>query len=313
MKNLYISALLLVMAVCCRAQTMEFGQLTITPYIAEESGFDAEASRLLQNKLAHAVALANASGGFDKRFVITPKVDVSSVSTTATIPQKVSLRASFTFFVGDGVEGTLFSSCNKELTGVGDTQRQAILSAIRKINAADKELQHMIEEGRNRIEKYYKAMAPKIIAEANSLMSSGKYDEATACLAVIPRSCGDYQKAQDLIAKCVNDKNETENNELLIKARAEWSANPTQEGAAEATFYLNNILNPSAKITAGVNKLTNEMRSRLSEVENKKLQLKQQRIASEEAVAKERIKAAARVAEKMADAFTPRYNIIRWF
>lgn len=313
MKTLQATVLLLLLSVCGQAQTMEFGQLTITPYISEESGFDAEASTLLQDKLAHAVALANASGGFDKHFVITPKVDIYNATTTATIPQKVSLKASVTFFVGDGIDGTLFTSCHKDMAGVGDSRRGAILSAIRKIDPADKELQGMIAEGRERIEQYYKAMAPKIIAEARTLISSGHYDEAMAQLAIIPRSCGDYDKAQSLMSDCAQKQIDNNNMQLIVKARAAWSANPDKDGATEAAAYLNDIETPSAKITAEVNKLTGEMRSRLSEVENKQLQITQLQIASDERIRKEELKAQERLAEGIIKAATPQYRVIRWF
>lgn len=298
--------------VCC-AQNAEFGRLTITPYIAPESGFDASASRLLQEKLAYAVSLANASGGFDKRFVITPKVDILQSTTTATIPQKVSLRAQFTFYVGDGVDGTLFSSCQKEVTGIGDTEKQAVLSAIRKINAKDKELQETITEGRERIEEYYKKMAPKIFAEARSLISSYKYEEAIAALAVIPRSCGDYEKAQEMMAECVSASVENANNELLVKARSAWSASPDEAGASEAAAYLADITNPSAKVTAAVNKLTAEMEARISDMAKRRLAVKKQRIISAENVRKEEIRATERVVGRIIDAYTPVYRVARWF
>lgn len=313
MKTIYITALLALLALCGQAQTMEFGQLTITPYISEESGFDAQASTLLQEKLAHAVAIANASGGFDKRFVITPKVDVYNATTTATIPQKVSLKATFTFFVGDGVEGTLFTSCQKDVSGVGDSRRGAILSAIRKLNPADKQLQAMIAEGRDRIEKYYREMAPKIMAGARALMSAGKYDEAMAQLAIIPRSCSQYQQAQEEISQCAQQQLDNANMEIIVKARSAWSASPDKNGAREAAACLDGIQFPSGKITAEVNRLNAEIRGRLSEVENKKLQLRQQALESNERIRKEELKAQARLAEGLIKAATPAYRIHSWF
>ena len=313
MKRLFLSILTAAMTLVCGAQIARFGQLTITPYIAQESGFNADASRLLQNTLAYAVSVANAAGGFDKRFVITPKVDIMESATTATIPQKVSLKAQFTFYVGDGIDGTLFSSCQKELTGIGNTQQQAILAAIRKINAKDKALQEAITEGRERIEQYYQATAPKIIAEARSLMTSYKYEEAMATLSVIPRVCKEYEKAQEMIAECASRSIENANHELLIKARSAWSANPDEAGAMKAASYLADITNPSDKIKAATDQLTSEMEKHLTDMAKQKLSVEKQRIKSEENVRKEGIKATANVVGQIVNAFSPVYKVSKWF
>lgn len=313
MKRLFLSILSAAMTLACGAQAARFGQLTITPYIAQESGFDANASRLLQNKLAYAVSIANASGGFDKRFVITPKVDIMESATTATIPQKVSLKAQFTFYVGDGIDGTLFSSCQKEQTGIGNTQQQAILAAIRKINAKDKALQEAITEGRERIEQYYQATAPKIIAEARSLMASYKYEEAMTALSAIPRICKDYEKAQEMIAECASESIENANHELLIKARSAWSASPDETGATKAASYLADITNPSDKIKAATDQLTGEMEKHLTDMAKQKLSIEKQRIKSEENVRKEGIKATANVVGQIVNAFSPAYKVSKWF
>ena len=124
MKHLIVTLLCAAAALAAPAQTAEFGCLTITPYVDPATGFDDATSRLLQQKLAYAVSLANASGGFDKRFVITPKADVVQQTTTATIPQKVVLRVQLTVYVGDG-EYTLTTpltiSDDVTIIGTGDS------------------------------------------------------------------------------------------------------------------------------------------------------------------------------------------------
>lgn len=313
MKRLFITLLWAVAALAATGQTARFGCLTITPYVDPATGFDDATSRLLQTKLAYAVSLANASGGFDKRFVITPKADVVQQTTTATIPQKVVLRVLLTVYVGDGIDGTLFASCQKELTGIGSSRQQALQAAVRKLNARDEELQHTISEGRERIEAYYEKMAPKLLAEARSLLREHKYDEAVATLAVVPRSCGHYGEARELAATCTRAAIDNANSELLIKARAAWSASPDEKGAAEAAAWLGAIENPSASTSAAADKLTGEMESRLTAAARERLAVERQRIKSEENVRKKRIDASARVAGKLLDAMKPTYRVVRWF
>lgn len=313
MKHLIVTLLCAAAALAAPAQTAEFGCLTITPYVDPATGFDDATSRLLQQKLAYAVSLANASGGFDKRFVITPKADVVQQTTTATIPQKVVLRVQLTVYVGDGIDGTLFASCQKELTGIGGSRQQALQAAVRKLNARDEELQQTIVEGRERIEDYYEKMAPKLLAEARSLLREHKYDEAVATLAVVPRSCDRYEEARELAATCTRAAIDNANSELLIKARAAWSASPDEKGAAEAAAWLGAIENPSAPTSAAADKLTGEMESRLTAAARERLAVERQRIRSEENVRKKRIDASARVAGKLLDAMKPSYKVVRWF
>ena len=313
MKRLFITLLWAVAALAATGQTARFGCLTITPYVDPATGFDDATSRLLQTKLAYAVSLANASGGFDKRFVITPKADVVQQTTTATISQKVVLRVLLTVYVGDGIDGTLFASCQQELTGIGGSRTQALQAAVRKLNARDEELQHTISEGRERIEAYYEKMAPKLLAEARSLLRENKYDEAVAALAVVPRSCARYGEARELAATCTRAAIDNANDALLVKARAAWSAAPDENGAAEAAGLLAEMEHPSARAKAAADKLSAEMESRLTAAARERLAVERQRIRSNENVRKKRIDASARVAGKLLDAMKPTYRVVRWF
>ena len=134
-----------------------------------------------------------------------------------------------------------------------------------------------------------------------------------AALAVVPRSCARYEEARELAATCTRAAIDNANSELLIKARAAWSASPDEKGAAEAAAWLDAIENPSASTSAAADKLTGEMESRLTAAARERLAVERQRIKSEENVRKKRIDASARVAGKLLDAMKPTYRVVRWF
>ena len=314
MRKLLFTSLLLVMVSFSWGQELSFGKITISPYIPNDTELDATATRLLKTKLSHIVTTNDAVGGFDRRFIIVPSLNVLAESETGTIPQKTSIKVSITFFVGDGVAGALFNSSNIEVTGVGDDHADAIYSAIRKVNVKDAGLQALITEAKGRIVEYYNTTAPTLIKEAEGFMASYEYEEALARLSIIPSLCSSYDKAQSLISKCGSKIIERDNNLLLTKAKTAWSANPNEIGASEACSYLSQIIISSAYYKNEVDKLTKQMRQRLTQLEDKRIELEKVKILSEERLETERINASARVTSTFVSSLPSLvFNILRWF
>ena len=314
MRKFLFTSLLLVMVSISWGQELSFGKITISPYIPEDTEFDSTSARLLKSKLLQIVTTNEAVGGFDRRFVIVPSVNILSETETGTIPQKISMKVNITFYVGDGVAGSLFNFSNTEVTGVGDSHADALYSAIRKINVKDADLQALITEAKKRIVEYYNTTAPTLIKEAESFMASYEYEEALARLSVIPSLCSSYDKAQSLISTCGNKIIERDNNVLLTKAKAAWSSNPNEIGASEASSYLSQIIISSTYYKKEMDKLTNQMRQRLTQLENKRIELAKVQILSKERLEAERINASARVTSAFISSLPNLvFNIFRWF
>lgn len=295
-------------------QEVEFGRITITPYISPEIKISEAAAKLLKTKLAQIVTTGEATGGFDQRFIITPSLNILSESTTASIPQKTSLRISCTFFIGDGVAGSLFDSNSIEVAGVGNSREEAIYSAIRKINTHDQGMQALITESKARIVTYYNTVAPALIKEAKGYMASNNYESALSKLATIPALCQTYNKAQELIIECGSKILERDNAEFLIKAKAVWSANPNKEGAKMAGEYISQMSITSLSVKAEVDHLNDQMRERLIQIENLEMELQQRKLLSEEKLRAEQINASARVTSSFFGILPNLvYNIFRWF
>lgn len=314
MRKFIFTSLLIVMGSISWGQELSFGKITISPYIPEDTELDATSTRLLKSKLLQIVTKNEAVGGFDRRFVIVPSVNVLSETQTGTIPQKTSMKINITFYVGDGVAGSLFNSSNMEVTGVGDSHTDALYSAIRKVNVKDTSMQALITEAKGRIVEYYNTTAPTLIKEAEGFMASYEYEEALARLSVIPSLCSLYDNAQSLISTCGNKIIERDNNLLLTKAKAAWSTNPNEIGASEASLYLSQIIISSSYYKNEVDKLTNHMRQRLSQLEDKRIELAKVKILSEERLEAERINASARVTSTFISSLPSLvFNILRWF
>lgn len=314
MKTLFLAFIFVLLSANIKGREMEFGQITITPFIADNIELDETGEKLLYTKLSQIITKGEASGGFDRRFVITPVFNILSENTTATIPQKVSIKISFTFFIGDGVSGSLFGASEIETTGVGDNRKNAVYFAIRKIDTNDEELQLLISDSKKRIVKYYNTVSPNLINEAKSCMAAADYETAISKLSTIPSMCDEYDTAQKMIVECGGKLLDRDNNNLLTKAQAAWSSNPNVNGAREANEYISQICVTSSSLKKEIDKLTNEMRTRLSQVENKKIELERARIASQENIEKAEIAASARIATSFFNALPKiAYHIFNWF
>lgn len=250
------------------------GMITLNPYVDDGENLDPSCLSAMQSKLSQIATVAGTSGeGFDNRFVITAHITELEASTTATAPPKTAVKVAIGIYVGDGIDGTLFSSYVKELKGIGDSKEQAYASAIKKLQVRDPQLLQSIELGKQRIVDYYDQVSPEILRTAEAAAGSGKYDEAVSMLFAIPMSCRDFQKAQQMIAKYGEISLENANQLLINNARAVWSASPDENGAAQAMQLLNQLNVPSAKALADAKALSDEIASRLKAVSDREWQL----------------------------------------
>jgi hypothetical protein len=270
---LFISALCFSM-ISQAAEINPTGQIVLNPYVSGLEYISPNATSLLTDKLAQAVTRAGvASSGFDQRFVIAANVQVLKEETTSTIPAKTAIELSVTFYVGDGMEGNLFSSYNTGVKGFGSSRSSACQSAMRRINVQDPGLKECIETGKRKIVSYYNAEAGNILSKAKSLAQSTRYDEALATLLTIPSACNAYSQAQSLVAQYGGKAVENANRELIIQATAAWSASPTEQGARQARNILMHIDNPSQAIVSEAQSLSNQMATRLQKNQEHEWQL----------------------------------------
>lgn len=314
MKVMRLIFLFMFITVNAWGQELEFGKITINPYIPAESGIKGTVAKLLETKLKRIVTIGDATGGFDRRFIIVPELNILSETMTASIPQKASLHISLTLFVGDGISGSLFGSTDMELVGIGDNHEMALYSAIHKLSAEDKDLQGLIAESKQRIVKYYNNVAPTLIKEAEKHMAGVDYESALSQLAIIPALCKDYDKAQKLIVQCGKKIMEKNNAELLMAAQTAWNASPDREGAQKASEYISQITISSQSVKEDINRLNEQIRKRLIQLDDKEMELRQAQIESDENIRIEEIRASANVTSTIWSSLPNLvYSIFSWF
>ncbi len=299
-KHLFIN---LAVALFCSATAMaqsakDIGLICLNPHISETEELGQRSTSMLTSKLQQIATANGMSGaGFDNRFIITAHVQTLKSSQTQTFPQKYAVQASVGIYVGDGLDGTLYSSYNCEVKGIGDSEDQAIANAVRKVNPNQEDLQKAIIKGKEQILKYYDKMSGNIIQTAKASAAAGKYDDAINMLFAIPMANKDFQTAQALIAQYGSTSLDNKNREIVRQARSAWSANPTEDGATEANAILQKMDAPSAKIQTEVKTLQSEMAARLKAVSDREFKLEAQKEQNEKEVQLAGIRAAASVAK----------------
>ena len=281
--------------------TEDIGLISLNPYVPDTEKLDAKTTSVLTGKLLQIATANGMSGsGFDNRFVITAHVQKVKSVQTQTYPQKSAVDVIIGIYVGDGLDGTLFSSYSCEKKGIGDSELQALASAINKVNPCQPDLQMAIEKGKKQILDYYSRMSSSIIAAAKATAAEGKYDDAMSMLFAIPIYNKDFQTAQNLIAQYGMTSLDNKNIDVIRQARSAWSSNPTENGATEALEILDKLDAPSSKVRAEAEKLQNEMSARLKALSDREFKLRTQKVQNAKDVKLTAIRAAASVAKAYA-------------
>ncbi len=326
MRKIFVSFIAVLLTVIAAMAQDNRGKIVLVPYLVKinNNGGNSSADNLLLDRLNQIVTAAGMVGkGLYSPFIITANAVELEHTTTATIPAKTALRLSLTIYIGNGENGTLFSSYNMELRGIGDNLDQAYASAYRKINPRSPELLRAIESGKQKIIDYYDAEAPDILRKAETEAASGNFAEAYNSLLCIPNISRYYNQAQQLIAEYMAKDTATRNARLISQARAAWSTNPNETGAINAEEYLKQIEMPSAAIAAEAKELAREIATRLQKVEDQRWAREEEEIrraAQNEELAAQRaherelasIRAAQKVAEAQYAQRTYYYNVYWW-
>lgn len=299
-KHLFINlaATLLLSTTAMAQSTQDIGLICLNPYIPETEDLGQNATSMLTSKLQQIATVNGMSGaGFDNRFIITSHVQKLKSSQTQTFPQKHAVQVNIGIYVGDGLDGTLYSSYNCESKGIGDTEDQAIANAVRKLNPNQEDLQRAIFKGKEQILRYYDKMSGNIIQTAKASAAAGKYDDAINMLFAIPMNNKDFQTAQSLIAQFGQTSLDHKNLEIVRQARSAWSANPTEEGASTANEILQKLEAPSTKVETETKSLQAEMATRLKAISDREFKLETQKEQNEKDIKIAGIRAAASVAK----------------
>ena len=256
------------------------GRIALTSVVSNQiEGLTPSAQSNLQNKL-NQIATKNGMGGsaLNNRFIITANVVVLTKDITPTAPPMQAYTLEITLYIGDGIEGTLFSNTSVTLKGVGETETKAYMAALKNLKVADPKYQHFIEQGKNKIIEYYNSKCDFILKEAETLSQQNEFDAAIAKLVAIPEVCKEcFDKAMDAVSPIYQKQIDRECKSKLMEANTAWNATQDSYGADTAGGILAQI-DPNASCYKEALALSNKIAQRIKEIDQRdwKLQLKEQ-------------------------------------
>lgn len=250
MKKLLVCAVLSVVSLLATAQNNEkslddSGRISISVIVprSEANPLPAVVDEALITKLQNlTVAHGMASISPESRFIIFPALTVLEKKAIAGTKPLVQLEAELTLFMGDIESGNVYSQCSKKLKSVQTSEQKALISAVQGLKSTDPEIRDFFEKGKQKVMEYYNSQIDFILAQAASLKSQEKYDEALALLMEVPEICQEsYLKAREVAAEIYPAKIARDAEQALRKAKSIWAASHSKEAAAEAAECLSII------------------------------------------------------------------------
>lgn len=295
----------------------DLGRIVINAYVGEQiEGMPASARRMLANKLAQ-VTTKNGLGGssLNPRFIITPNITVLSKDITSTAPPMTAMTMDVTVYVGDGIEGTLFSSASVTVKGVGTNETKAYIAALKRISPNNPDIKACLEEGKRKIIEYYNSRCDFIIKEAQALEAQNKFDEAIFKLTTVPEVCKEcFDKCMDAVAPIYQKQIDRECQIRLTAAQNAWNAGQDVAAADKAAGYLQGI-EPNASCYGDAAAFSNTVAKRVLELDKREWDFKMKVWDDTVDLRKQTIKAARDVGVAYGN-HQPQnvsYNVRGWF
>ncbi len=249
----------------------DVARITLATFIPQQIDQMPEAARnSLSNKL-NQIVTQNGLGGkaSNERFIITANINVLSKELTPTAPPMQAFVLDVTFYIGDGIDGTKFSSVSTQVKGVGESETKSYISALKNLKTNDPNYQAFIENGKIKIVEYYNSKCDFLIKEAEILASQTKFEEAIFKLTSVPEVCkGCYDKCIAGIGPIYKQKIDRDCNLKLAKATYLWSANQTVEVANQAGEILSTV-EPNSACFEEVKLLSNKIATKVKELDTR--------------------------------------------
>jgi len=249
----------------------DLGRIALNVYIPDQvEGITPIAKSSLENKLNQIITKSGMGGfSYEPRFIMTANVAVISKSITSTAPPMHAYTMEVTLYVGDAIDGKLFSRESVTLKGVGDTESKAYVSAFRNLNVNDERFQEMIRTAKIRIIEYYNSRCDFIISEAKGLANVHNYDAAILKLISVPDVSKDcYVKCMNALGPLYQEKIDHDCQVNFLKATNYWTANQNSYGADMAGECLNKI-DPMSKCYKDAYALSERIAKRIYELDKR--------------------------------------------
>ena len=272
-------------------------QIMISPvYDAAIDGLNENNVSILNGRLQSLISSMGMVSGYGGRFVLACKVAALQREVSGT---KLIQHLEVSFAIGDNMSDICFGSTTTECIGIGNTEQQAMTSALKNIKA-NKQLKDLVATSKERIIDYYNQNGPAIIQKAKGLVTAHKWEEALYELSAIPQECACYPEALAMMEATYSNHINHDAMQVLNEAQAIWSADPNPGPAAEHAMSILSTIDTSAQCYPQAKALMDKISKRVQSVTDQERRNEQEmeraRLNVAASIAKARINACRDVA-----------------
>ena len=252
MKKFIICALLVMCGINAIAQNaQDIGKVMLGVKIADDATVETKhVSQQLQSRLSQIATQAGYSSNGASLFAICPNVIVNYVDVAEGGMKPIYVvQGDLALTIAGGADGTVFSSTTLPFKGSSTDKNKALLSGILKIGYPN--VKPLFDEARSKILDYYAAKEEAIFAKADSYAFNQQYDEAIACLMLIPEELFEiHSKAMNKAIEIYDKRNAevarkqaaqlaSQNDAVLKKAQSFLSMQNAEEALKALWDYRN--------------------------------------------------------------------------
>lgn len=275
MKNLnYITVVIITFVTSVLFAQKTSNQIEISPYIEQSvDGIPAEAHAILLNKMGEVLTNNGVIPGLNSQFIITANATVSNQTITSTAPIMYVYEFQLTYYIGNGIEGSLFNSFSTTLKGIGTTKIKAYIDAFKGVQVKNTAFENFIEKAKSKITEYYNSKCNTIISEVSMLEKTGRYQEAFLRLSSIPSASSCYTSANAMLKNIYQKTIDNDCKQKLANATNLWNANLNLDGANNVAAILSTI-NPESACFSQAKGLGQKVEKRMTELDQREFKIR---------------------------------------
>jgi len=281
-------------AISSFAQTSDIGKIALSVVFPQNiEGLEMSQASKLQNKITEIVASTGlAANGYNNDFIIYPVFSVNESYVVEGGMQNITvLKCELTLIIKQINNNVIYATISKELKGNGKDKRDALTSAIIKINTKDTDYASFIATGKNKIVQYYETKCSDIIVRSESLVKMQKYDEAIGLLMSVPNEVNCYNKVQEKSIEAYKAYQNQKCKTQIQKAKVSEASNNFSEA-----IQLLKTIDPSSVCYSEVSPLIKKIENKI-DAEQKRQWENQAKIYNDNiALEKQRIEAIKQIA-----------------
>jgi len=254
-------------------------------------GLNATAKQNLQNKLSNIATKNGIIVTSGSPYVLTANVIMLSKHITPTAPAKHVYELDVTLYVGNAVEGRVFSSHSVKVKGVDNNETKAFASALSQIRVDNPDFKSFLQEAKVQMVEYFNKYCDAILKEAQMYATTQEYDRALNSLASIPRECTEcWGRALAVQRDVFQRKIDNDCQSVMLVANTVWNTGLDIDAAQQATLMLSGI-NPGSKCYKEAQALSDKIGTRMRDIDKREWDFMNKQFDKEVELQKETIRA----------------------